>query len=77
MKSATWVERNARLASSIDTSMNWPLPVCVRWNSADETANAAVMPDSTSHTAKPARVGPISLWPVSDMMPDSAWILPS
>ncbi len=35
------------------------------------------MPDSTSHTAKPARVGPISLWPVSDITPDSAWILPS
>jgi hypothetical protein len=43
---------------------------------ADDTAKAAVMPDSTSHTAKPARRAHL-LWPVSDMMPDSAWILPS
>ena len=57
--------------------MNWPLWVWVRWYNADETANAAVMPDSTSHTAKPARVGPISGCPVIDIMPDSAWIFPS
>ena len=31
----------------------------------------------TSQTAKPARVGPVSAWPVIDMMPDIAWILPS
>jgi hypothetical protein len=53
------------------------LPVWVRWNSALDTPKAAVAPDRTSQTAKPARVGPVSAWPVIDMMPDSAWILPS
>ncbi len=61
----------------METSTSWPLPVWVRWNSALDTPNAAVAPDSTSQTAKPARVGPVSAWPVIDMMPDSAWILPS
>ena len=41
------------------------------------STKAAVAPDRTSQTAKPARVGPVSAWPVIDMMPDSAWILPS
>ena len=35
------------------------------------------MPAIASHTAKPARVGPVSGWPVTDMMPLIAWILPS
>jgi hypothetical protein len=30
-----------------------------------------------SHSAKPARVGPMSSWPVIDMIPDIACILPS
>ena len=33
-----------------------------------------VMPVSVSHTAKPARTGPVSSCPVMDMMPDIAWI---
>jgi hypothetical protein len=35
------------------------------------------MPPIVSHSAKPARVGPISSWPVIDMIPDMACILPS
>ncbi|MGY4486069.1 hypothetical protein ACVWWR_005260 [Bradyrhizobium sp. LM3.2] len=57
--------------------MSWPLPVRSRWYSALDTPKAAVAPESTSHTAKPARVGPVSGWPVIAMMPDSACILPS
>jgi len=53
------------------------LPVRSRWYSALDTPNAAVAPESTSQTAKPARVGPVSGWPVIAMMPDSACILPS
>ena len=49
----------------------------VRWNSALDTAKAAVMPPIVSHSAKPARVGPLSSWPVIDMMPDIACNLPS
>src|SRR5437899_1468187 len=42
----------------METSTICPLPVWVRWKSALDTAKAAVAPDSTSQTAKPARVGP-------------------
>jgi len=41
------------------------------------TANALVMPLIVSQRAKPARVGPLSAWPVIDMMPDIACSLPS
>ena len=68
-------ERQARLQHR--NVYELAVPVCVRWNKAEDTANAAVDPDSTSHTANPARVGPISGWPVIAMMPDIAWILPS
>src|SRR5437588_344551 len=44
----------------METSTNCPLPVWVRWNSALDTPNAAVAPDSTSQTATPARVGPFA-----------------
>ena len=77
VQSATGPDRNANEASSMETSTSCPFPVWVRWNSALETPNAAVAPDSTSHTAKPARVGPVSSWPVSAMMPLKAWIFPS
>jgi hypothetical protein len=53
------------------------LPVWLRWNSALDTPKAAVAPDSTSQTAKPARVGPVSSCPVMAMIPLIAWILPS
>ena len=59
------------------TSTSWPRPVCVRWYSALDTANAAVMPPMASQMAKPARIGPSPGWPVTDMMPLIAWILPS
>ena len=64
-------------ASSMATSTIWPLPVWLRWKSALATAKAAVMPPMASQTAKPALTGPVSAWPVTDMMPEVAWILPS
>jgi small subunit ribosomal protein S18 len=39
------------------TSTSWPLPVWVRWKSAEATPSAAVAPDITSAPAKPTRVG--------------------
>ena len=59
------------------TSTSWPLPVCVRWNSAEATPSAAVAPDITSAPAKPTRVGPFVGKPVIDIRPDIAWIMPS
>ena len=75
--SATWPEMKLSAASSIATSTNCPAPVCVRWNSALDTAKAAVIAPIVSHSAKPARVGPLSSCPVIDMMPDIACNLPS
>ena len=44
-------------------------------NRLNDAANAAVLPDSTSHPDQPATlVGLISLWPVSDMTPGSGLI---
>ena len=54
-----------------------PLAGVAALESALATAKAAVMPPIVSHSAKPARVGPLSSCPVIDMIPDIACNLPS
>ena len=35
------------------------------------------MPVERSTAVKPARTGPVSGWPVTDIMPEAAWMAPS
>ena len=60
--------------SSIETSRLRPFPVVCRSNRAPAMANAAVTPVAMSVAQKPVFTGPVSGWPVIDIMPDAAWI---
>ena len=64
-----------RVESSIETSIWRPSPVRARWNSAAETANAAVSPPKVSLTGNPTRKGPVSASPVTLITPERPWTI--
>ena len=49
-------DQNALIAA-METSIIWPLPVWVRWKSAEATPSAAVAPDMAMWRADYARYG--------------------
>ena len=69
--------QTARIASTMPTSTNWPLPVLWARKIAETMPKAQVMAGTMSPTPGPTFIGVSLSGPVMAMMPPIAWLITS